>query len=272
MIPQLDLHIPTVHSLLVSFLKNEIYKVGSTKAIVGLSGGVDSSVVAYLTAEALGAENLLCVLMPYRTSSPDSLTDARSVVDALGVRSETIEITQMVEPLFGPDTKNVRRGNIMARMRMIILYDRSARENGLVIGTGNKTETLLGYTTLYGDSACAINPIGDLYKIQVWKLAEHLGVPQKIIEKRPSADLWVGQTDEGELGFEYHEVDKLLYFMIDERLSTSELLEKGFNEDFILKVQRLVQQNQFKRTTSLVAKIGYRTASIDFRYARDWGV
>ena len=165
----------------------------------------------------------------------------------------------------------IRIGNVMARIRMTVLYDLSARENGLVIGTGNKTESLLGYTTHYGDNACAINPMGDLYKTQVWQLAESLGVPKKIIEKKPTADLWVGQTDEGELGFSYRHVDKLLYQMIDERRSDEELKEYGFEENLIKKVRNLVQRSQYKRRPPTVAKVSYRTVNIDFRYPRDWG-
>lgn len=274
MIPQLKLNLPDVKNLLVQFLQNEMYKVGCKKAVLGLSGGVDSALVAYLAVEAFGAENVYCVIMPYKTSSADSIVDAKTIIDFLKVPHEIIEIDTMVEPLFNhdPTMTNIRKGNIMARERMIILYDRSARENGLVLGTGNKTEILLGYSTLYGDSACAINPIGDLYKSQVWKLATYIGVPKNIVEKKPSADLWIGQTDEDELGFTYKQVDELLYFLVDERLSHKELIEKGFEEQFIKKVYRLVQKNQFKRVMPIVAKVGYRTSNIDFRYARDWGV
>jgi NAD+ synthase len=274
MLPLLKLHLPDVTNLLVGFLKNEIQKVGISKAVLGLSGGVDSALVAFLAAEALGAQNIYCVLMPYASSHPSSISDAEQVVDMLRVNSERVEITAAVEPLFRSDQQmsQVRKGNIMARARMIILYDRSARENALVLGTGNKTEILLGYSTLHGDAACAINPIGDLYKSQVWKLAAHVGVPKNIIEKAPSADLWVGQTDEGELGFSYKHVDELLYFMIDQRLSHTELIEKGFEENFIRKIQLLIKKNQFKRMPPIVAKVGYRTTNVDFRYLRDWGV
>lgn len=270
---RLKLNTERVRKLLVDFIKNETMRIGSEKGVIGLSGGVDSAVSAYLAAEALGRENVLCALMPYRTSSPDSVADAQLVVKKLGVQSEMIEITPMVDSFFQkyPDVDNVRRGNVMARMRMIVLYDLSAREKGLVIGTGNKTETMLGYTTHYGDDACAINPIGDLYKTQVWQLAEALGVPHHIVDKKPTADLWVGQTDEGELGFSYRQVDELLYLIIDERRTDEEMLEYGFERDFITKVRNTVQRNQFKRRPPTVAKISYRTVNVDFRYARDWG-
>ena len=273
MIPQLALDLPSLESLLVEFLKNEISRVGMHDAVVGLSGGVDSAVVACLAARALGPDHVHCIMMPYSSSSPDSLTDAQSVIDMLGVKSERVDITPMADALItpDPDMDRVRKGNIMARCRMIVLYDRSARERALVIGTGNKTEILLGYSTLHGDSACAINPIGDVYKSQVWKLARHLGLPQRIIEKPPSADLWEGQTDEQELGFSYKRVDELLCFMVDERRAREELLELGFEEHFIAKVRRLIERNQFKRIPPVIAKVGARTVNADFRYPRDWG-
>ena len=273
MLSQLKIDLPAVETLLVGFIHNEITRTGFKNAVLGLSGGVDSAVVAYLTAKALGPENVLCIMMPYATSSPDSISDAETVIRDLGVRSERVEITSMVDPLFAFDSSmdKVRRGNIMARQRMIILYDRSAREGALVVGTGNKTEILLGYSTLHGDAACAVNPIGDLYKSQVWKLARHLGVPHQIIEKPPSADLWTGQTDESELGFSYKRVDELLCFLVDERRSREELVELGFEEHFIAKVTRMIERNQFKRMPPVIAKVGQRTVNADFRYPRDWG-
>ena len=274
MLPQLKLDNETVKGLLVDFLRSEILRIGINNAVLGLSGGVDSALVAYLAAEALGPEHVLCVMMPYRDSSTESVEHAGLVIEALGVRSERVDITDMVQPLFDsdPEMNRVRRGNIMARERMIVLYDRSSRENGLVVGTGNKTEILLGYSTLFGDSACAINPIGDLYKSQVWDLCRHLGVPEVIVHKAPSADLWTGQTDEEELGFSYSSVDQLLYFMVDERRNDDELQAMGFTQPFIQNVKRLIQRNQFKRVPPVIAKIGQRTINADFRYPRDWGV
>lgn len=270
----LKLNMDYVRSLLVNFIKDEIHNVGFTKAVVGLSGGIDSAVSAFLAAEALGAKNVLAVLMPYKTSSPESKADAETVVKQLGIHSELVDITPMVEPLFESQkiSDNLRRGNIMARARMIVLYDFSQKEKALVVGTSNKTETMLGYGTLFGDMACAINPLGDLYKTHVWELAKTLGVPEKIIKKKPTADLWVGQTDEGELGFSYNEVDRLLYYMIDERQTDDELLALGFDKKFISSVRRKVQINQFKRRPPIVAKISHRTVNVDFRYVRDWGV
>jgi len=270
----LQLNMKYVHKLLVDFIRDEICNAGMERAVVGLSGGVDSSVVAYLSAEALGKENVLNVLLPYKTSSPDSIEDAKLVVEKLGTRSELIDITGMVDAYLEktPQSSNVRKGNVMARVRMIVLYDLSARENALVVGTSNKTEFMLGYGTIYGDMACGINPLGDLYKTQVWQLAESIGVPENIVKKKPSADLWVGQTDEGELGLLYADVDHLLYHMIDERRSDDELVQLGFSRAFIKRVHTLVQRNQFKRRPPTIAKISHRTVNVDFRYARDWGI
>jgi NAD+ synthase len=212
--------------------------------------------------------------MPYKTSSRESLADAQLVLDALGIPSETVDITPMVDPCLGAlcVDDRLRAGNIMARQRMIILYDISARERALVLGTSNKTEFVLGYGTLFGDMASAINPLGDLYKTQVWQLAAALGVPLRIVEKKPTADLWSGQTDEGELGFSYREVDRLLFAMIDERRSEQELEEMGFDGRFVRTVHTMVKRTQFKRRPPVVAKVSHRTVNVDFRYARDWGI
>ncbi len=263
-----------VRKMLVDFVRDQIHNAGFTKAVIGLSGGVDSAVSAYLSAEALGKENVFVVLMPYSSSSPESKSDAESVVKELKVHSEIVDITPMVDPFITSQhiKDNVRRGNIMARMRMIILYDRSLHHNALVVGTSNKTETMLGYGTLFGDMACAVNPLGDLFKTQVWQLAQALGVPRKIIEKKPTADLWQDQTDEGELGFLYSDVDRLLYYMIDERRRDDELAALGFEKKFIAKIKKRVKQNQFKRRPPVVAKISQRTVNVDFRYVRDWGI
>jgi NAD+ synthase len=270
----LSLNYDTVTTILVGFLRDETRNAGFTKGVLGLSGGIDSAVTAYLAVQALGKENVRAIMMPYRTSSPESLSDAKLVIDDLGISSERVDITPMVDAYFaaaGPGEK-VRGGNVMARQRMIVLYDVSARDGSLVLGTSNKTESMLGYGTLFGDMACAINPLGDLYKTQIWQLAAHLGVPTKLIDKKPSADLWEGQTDEGELGFTYGDVDRLLYAMVDERRSEEELVALGFDAGFIRKVETLIRRNQFKRRPPLIAKISHRTVNVDFRYARDWGI
>ncbi len=271
----IDLTINTdlARRILTGFIRSEITRMGFSRAVIGLSGGIDSAVSCFLAAEALGGQNVLAVRMPYRTSSPDSLEDAQRVIDATGVQSLTVEITPMVEPLFQrfPDMDNMRRGNIMARQRMILLYDQSAAFGGLVVGTGNKTEILLGYTTLYGDSACAINPIGDLYKTQLRQLAEAIGVPESIRRKAPSADLWAGQTDEGELGYTYADVDQLLYLLVDQRYTPQECIEAGFDTVFVHKVVERMRRNQFKRILPPIAKLSNRTIGYDFLYLRDWG-
>jgi NAD+ synthase len=211
--------------------------------------------------------------MPYQSSSQDSLDHAQQVIDQLGVQSLTIPITEMADPLINrfPDMSNTRKGNIMARLRMIVLYDQSASFSGLVIGTGNKTEILLGYSTLWGDSACAINPLGDLYKTQLRQLAREIGVPEVIVAKPPTADLWLGQTDEGELGFTYAEVDRLLYLLIDQRYSPEDCIDAGFSEQFVGAVVDRIRRNQFKRVMPPIAKLSNRTIGYDFLYLRDWG-
>jgi NAD+ synthase len=272
---QVDLTINTdlAQTILTGFIRTEISRAGFSRAVLGLSGGVDSTLSCYLTTLALGPQNVLAVLMPYRTSSPESLEHAQLVVEELGVQSLTVPITDMVEPLFErfPDANQVRRGNIMARARMIVLYDQSEAFDALVVGTGNKTELLLGYTTLYGDAASALNPLGDLYKTQIRQLSAALGVPQAIIAKPPSADLWKGQTDEGELGYTYAEVDKLLYLMVDQRYTPQMLVEAGFAESFVRSVVERVRRNHFKRILPPIAKLSNRTVGYDFLYLRDWG-
>jgi NAD+ synthase len=262
-----------VSKILVEFLRSEIERVGFSRAVVNLSGGIDSAVSFALAAEALGPENVLAIRLPYKTSSADSLEHAQLLIDQFGSPSVTIPITEMVDPLIerDPQMTDVRKGNIMARARMIAAYDQSEAFKGLVIGTGNKTEILLGYTTLYGDSACALNPIGDLYKTQVRQLARALLIPDAIIAKPPSADLWTGQTDEGELGFTYENVDRLLYLLVDQRYRPEECVEAGFAEKFVRKVVERVRRNQFKRVLPPIAKLSSRTVGYDFLYLRDWG-
>ena len=259
--------------MIVDFIRTEVTRVGFSRAIIALSGGIDSALVAFLAAEALGPDNVLAVMMPYRTSNPESRADAELVIKQLGIKSRVVEITPMVEPYLtsyvGDNAR--RRGNVMARMRMIIVYDMSEEFHGLVIGTSNKTEALLGYTTQFGDNAAAIQPITDLYKAQVRQLAREVGVPQKIIDKAPSADLWQGQTDEGELGFTYDEADAILYHLVDERRRMDEVVALGFSARVVTRIVELVQRNQFKRVPPIVAKISARTIGIDFLYDRDWG-
>lgn len=271
----IDLSINTdvARTILVGFIRSEVTRVGFSRAVVGLSGGIDSALSCVLAVEALGAENVLAVRMPYKSSSPDSLEHAQLLIDQLGVPSETIEITAMVDPLIemDPEMSKTRMGNIMARERMIVLYDRSEDFKGLVIGTSNKAEILLGYTTLWGDSASALNPLGDLYKTQLRQLARALNIPAVVVDKPPSADLWVGQTDEGELGFTYEEADKLLYLLVDQRYSPQDAIEVGFDERFVRMVVERIRRYQFKRMQPPIAKLSNRTIGYDFLYLRDWG-
>jgi NAD+ synthase len=266
--------------VIAEFIRGQLEQAGFERAVLGLSGGIDSAVVAFLVAEAIGADRLLAVLMPYRTSSPASRADAESVVRALGCPMALVEITAMVDGYFGTDeapgaagpdgstASALRRGNFAARMRMAVLYDRSVTWGGLVVGTGNKTESLIGYTTLFGDSASAFNPIGDLYKSQVRQLAVALGVPDAIVRKAPSADLWPGQTDETEGGFSYPVLDRLLFWRVDKRRSIEEMVALGFDAAMVERVDRMVAGAEFKRQVPPIAKLGPRTAGVDYLYPR----
>ena len=270
---RLAIHPELTRKLLVEFIRNETRKFGFERVVLGISGGLDSALAATLAAEALGPENVVGLILPYKTSSPESEGHARLLIEQLGIAYDRIDITAMADPLlnFYPDMSNLRRGNIMARMRMICVFDRSAAEKALVLGTSNKTETLLGYTTWYGDNAASIQPIADLYKTQVRTLARALGVPQPILDKKPSADLWPGQTDEAEMGLEYDIVDQVLYLLVDERIDPEQVVARGFSQALVDKTIRTVRNMQFKRMTAVIAKVGSRTPGIDFRYPRDWG-
>lgn len=265
--------------VLTAFLREECQKVGFRKAVLGLSGGIDSALVVELAAKSLGPENVTAIAMPHRLSSPLSLACAKESAVHAGVKLEEVEITPMADAhiqeaglIENRDAAAKRRkGNFMARARMMTLYDRSARDNSLVIGTSNKTELLLGYGTIHGDMASAINPIGDLFKSQVVALSVHLGVPESILNRPPSADLWEGQTDEDELGFPYDALDSFLHLFVDRRYSKDELLKAGFDEVFIATVSKRVRLNQYKRRPPIIAKLANRTINLDYRYARDWG-
>lgn len=271
---KLKLNLENVEKVLVDFIRDEVTKVGFKRVVLGLSGGIDSAIVAYLAAKALGAENVLGIMMPYKLSSKESVEHAKLVVEDLGIRSKLIEITPMVDAYFSlePEISNLRMGNKMARERMSILFDYSAKENALVLGTSNKTEILLGYSTQFGDSASAINPIGDLYKTQIWELSRHMGVPSELIDKKPSADLWEGQTDESELGFSYLLADKILYKMVDERKNLHDIVKEGYQEEVVEKIEKKIKFSQYKRKLPVIAKISGRTIEREFRYPRDWGV
>ncbi len=269
----LTINTDLAREILTGFIKSEITRVGMSRAVIGLSGGIDSALSCALAVEALGRENVLAVRMPYKASSKGSLDHAQLLIDQLGIPSKTIEITDMVEPLFAldPEMSKLRKGNIMARQRMIVIYDQSEVFKGLVVGTSNKTEILLGYSTLFGDSANALNPIGDLYKTQVRQLSRALNIPAPIIDKAPSADLWEDQTDEKELGFTYEDADRLLYLLVDQRYSPQEAVDAGFDRKFVEAVTTRIRRNQFKRMLPPIAKVSNRTIGYDFLYLRDWG-
>jgi NAD+ synthase len=242
---------------LTEFISDRTGKAGKHKLVLGLSGGLDSSVAAFLATRALGNEGLVCLLMPYRDSSPESVRDAGAVVDALGVESETLDISGFVDAFseLSGQVDQVRLGNVMARARMILLFDRSARHDALVLGTSNKSELLMGYGTLHGDLACALNPLGDLYKTQVRALAEELGVPPAIIRKPPSADLWPGQSDEQELGIDYEILDRLLALMVDDGASPQDAIERGFPAKMVERVSGMIAAFQFKRRLPAIARL-----------------
>ena len=254
---KLDLNLKDVHNELVKFLRENFKKAGFSKAVLGLSGGIDSALVAYLLRDALGKENVLAIMMPYKSSNPDSLNHAKLVVEDLKINAKSIEITDMIDAYFKneKEASSLRMGNKMARERMSILFDYSSKENALVVGTSNKTEIYLGYSTQFGDSACALNPIGDLYKTNIWDLSRYLKIPNELIEKKPSADLWEGQTDEQEMGLTYKEADQVLYRMLEENKTVEEILAEGFNKDLVDNIVRRMNRSEYKRRMPLIAKI-----------------
>jgi NAD+ synthase len=272
-----------VTEILCRFIRAEIRRAGFGRAVVGLSGGIDSSVVTFLCAKALGPENVLAVTMPYKTSSEATRRDSRAVIEQLGVRTIDIPITDQIDAYFAqvlPKNESaassdhalrLRLANKCARERMTVLYDQSAAFQALVAGTSNKSELLLGYGTQFGDMASAINPIGDLYKTQLQPLAAYLEVPQSILQKVPTGDLWVGQTDESELGFSYAEVDRLMVLLVDRRWRRAELVQAGFDAPFVDRILTIIRRNHYKRRMPVIAKLSTRTMDRDFRYARDWG-
>jgi len=261
----LSIDVAQIRGILVDFIRKEVNRTGFDCVVIGLSGGLDSSLACYLAVEALGSKKVLAIRMPYTTSSQESLEHAHLVIQATGVMSMTIPINGMVDAFIEkyPEMNAFRKGNIMARSRMIVLFDQSAANNALVVGTGNKTEILLGYSTLYGDAACAFNPLGDLYKTQIRQLAKAMNLPDVILLKPPSADLWVGQTDESELGFTYTEVDQLLYLLVEKHKSVKECELAGFKRDFIERVLTRIRKNRFKRVMPPIARITEGDAGLD---------
>ena len=270
-LPQIDA--AQAVEVITGFIGLQMAQTGFGRLVVGLSGGVDSATTAFLAVRAAGADNVLGVRMPFRTSSSESEADALAVVEALSCRTERVDISPMVEPMLAliegdEGATRVRRGNVMARQRMIVLYDRSAAFDALVIGTSNKTEALLGYGTLWGDMAAAIQPIGDLYKSQLRAVAGCLGVPERILTKPPSADLWPGQTDETELGASYDDLDRILYALVDRRWSQDRCVRAGLDAALVARVAGTVARMEFKRQVPPVAKVSLRTPGIDHLYPR----
>jgi NAD+ synthase len=270
--PLLAVNPALVAKILANFIREELSKFGFKKGILGLSGGVDSSVCAYLAVKALGRKNVLALIMPYRESPKQDEKDAREVAGLLRIRSKVIDISPMVDAYFArfPISQRLLMGNKMARERMSILYDFSAREKSLILGTSNKTEILIGYGTIHGDMASAINPLGDLYKTQIRELGKHLGVPERIVRKVPTAGLWPGQTDEGEIGLTYNELDAILYRLVDLRMSRRDVIASGFEEAKVERIISLIKASEFKRKLPPIAKLSTRTVGHDFLYPYDW--
>ncbi len=262
---------PFVAKALCAFIREELHKFGFRRGIVGLSGGLDSSVCAALAARALGAKQVLGIILPYKDTSGEDVKDALAIAEKLGIRKRLIDIAPMVDAYFSryPTKDKIRIGNKMARERMAILYDQSARDKALILGTSNKTELLLGYGTIHGDMACAINPLGDLYKTQVRALAAYLRLPARIINKTPTAGLWPGQTDEGEIGLTYDEMDQILCALVDERRTGDETIAAGFRKEAVQKIEALIIGSEFKRKMPPIAKISGRTVGHDFLYSYD---
>jgi NAD+ synthase len=267
----MKINAPFVEKVLRAFIREELHKFGFRRGIVGLSGGLDSSVCAALAAGALGPKQVLGMILPYKDTGREDVKDAQAVAKKLGIRTRLVDIAPMVDAYFSryPTKDRVRVGNKMARERMSILYDHSAREKALILGTSNKTELLLGYGTIHGDMACAINPLGDLYKTQVRALGAHLRLPLRIIKKVPTAGLWPGQTDEGEIGLTYSEIDRILYDLVDERKSGKEVIAAGFKKEAVRKIEALIAGSEFKRKMPPIAKISGRSVGHDFLYPYD---
>lgn len=261
-----------VYDYLKHFIREELHTSGFTEASIAVSGGLDSALVLRLTVDALGPDHVHALFLPYSASSDESAQDAHAMFDFCGIPWQELDISAMADAYLAvqPGIDRLRTGNLLARLRMAVIFDQSKKENALVMGTSNKSELLVGYSTWYGDMACAIMPIGDLYKTQVRSLASEIGLPPQIISKPPSADLWAGQTDEEEIGISYETLDQVLYLLADQRLSPAEAAAEGFELELVQRIEHKIQTSQFKRVAPPVAKLSQRTVGIDFLYPRDW--
>ena len=278
---RLRLDAPLAIAVLTGFIRDAVETSGSAGVVVGLSGGVDSSLAAALAARALGKERVHGFLLPYRTSSAESAADARAAAEQLGIGHRLIDISPMIDAYFALESAAAaeadaadaadagRRGNKMARERMTILYDQAKKLGCLVLGTSNKTEILLGYSTVFGDNASSLNPLGDLYKQQVWQLAAHLGLPPGVVAKKPSADLWPGQTDEGDFGFSYPTADEVLFLLFDRSLRPEEVVERGYDEAVVRRIVELERRFRFKRRLMLIARLSGSAINLDQEIPRD---
>lgn len=257
--------------ILTGFIKEELAKFHYEKGILGLSGGLDSAVCAYLAVRALSPGNVIALIMPYKDSYTRHTQASVDIASLLNIKYHIIDISPMVDTYYTvhPTKNRVIKGNKMARERMSILYDFSEREKALILGTSNKTELLLGYGTIHGDMACAINPLGDLYKTQIRQLGRYLKVPEKILRKKPTAGLWASQTDEGEIGLSYAKIDKILYHLVDLKKSKKEVISEGFSEKDVKKIIGLIRGSEFKRHLPIIPKISARTVGHDFLYPYD---
>lgn len=269
--PKIDA--PFVEKVLVAFIREELGKCGCRRGLLGLSGGLDSAVCAALAAKALGPENVLALVMPYGQAFPQDVRDALALARRLGIRTDIVDIAPQIDLYFAshPTASRVRRGNKMARERMAVLYDRSAAEGGFILGTSNKTELLIGYGTIHGDLACAVNPMGDLYKTQVRELARHLRIPAAIRRKAPTAGLWAGQTDEAEIGLAYEELDAILCELVEGRQGREAIVAAGHGAAAVDRVLGLVKGSEFKRRMPPIAKLSPRSVGHDFLYPYNWG-
>ena len=269
---KLELNADLAVRVLVSFVADAVKTTFSEGVVLGLSGGIDSALSAALATHALGADRVHAFMLPHRTSNPDSLADARAVAESLGLATHEIDISPMIDVYFDTyeaEADRIRLGNKMARERMSILYDQAKKLRSLVLGTSNKTEILLGYSTIFGDNASSINPLGDLYKQQVWQLARHLELPLQVIDKKPSADLWPGQTDEGELGFDYSTADEVLYLMFNFGLSAEEVIDLEYPAEVVQRIVTLEENNRFKRRLMLIARLSDSAINLDREIPRD---